>query len=105
MEPLRPGKAITQPSLNIACRVAPKLSKACRYLPTNSSFSPLQHIVDNKLAWKILPSVIKNDNANPKHQFLSNREQMQFQSKTKKALVVQTLTTANISTNAYISKH
>ena len=62
------------------------MQKHAEILPTNSNFPPSQNIGVHKMAWKTSHSTRNNDNANPNHQFLSNRDQMQFQSKTKESV-------------------
>ena len=78
-------KTITLPSLNTLADWLLNYAKACRDLPANSNVPSSQHIGVHKLAWKMWHNR-NNDNANPKHRLLSNREQMQFRSKTKEGV-------------------
>ena len=100
-------KTITQPSLNRLGEWLLNYAKACRDLATNSNFPPSRNISVHKVAGKTSHSTRNKDNANPKHQFLSDRDQMQFQSKTKETVNCPNgfLTTINTSTNAYFAKH
>ena len=79
-------KTITQPTSNALADWLLNYAKACRDLPTNSNFPPFQNIGVHKMALKTSHSTRNNDNPNPKHQFLSNREQMQFQFETKESV-------------------
>ena len=79
-------KTIIQPSLNALAEWLLNYAKACRDLPTNSNFPSSQNIGVHKMAWKTSHSTRINENPNPKHQFLSNREQGQIQSKTKESV-------------------
>ena len=98
-------KTMTQPFLNALAEWLLNYAKACRGLPTNSNLPSSQNIGVHKMAWKTSHSTRINENPKSKHQLLSNRDKGNFSLKRKKALVVLTMTIANTSTNAYISKH
>ena len=62
------------------------MQKKCRDLPKNSNLPSSQNIGVHKMAWKTSHSTRIIENPNSKHQLLSNREQGQFQSKTKESV-------------------
>ena len=79
-------KTMTQPSLKALAEWLLNYAKACRNLPTNSNLPSSQNIGVHKMAWKTSHSTGNNENPKSKHQLLSNREQGQFQSKTKESV-------------------
>ena len=86
MEPLRPKKTMTQPSLKALAEWLLNYAKACRELPTNTNLPSSQNNGVHKMAWKTSHSTRINENPNSKHQLLSNREQGQFQSKSEESV-------------------
>ena len=98
-------KIMTQPSLNAFAEWLLNYAKACRDLATNSNLPSSLNIGVHKMAWKMSHSTSINENPHSKHQLLSNREQGQFQSKTKESVSCPNNDNCQYSTNAYISKH